>query len=336
MSSTAARLRSFASAALVRAGAVVEWPEDDPAGELLLPESLARTLGCGEHVRLATAGVEGDLRLDLAGDVLERLQALAETGPWVAAARSADRAAKKLDAAALVDRSIDVANARVRLVNAAAVQLEYHLWQVAIQLSGEESWEDVIAVAVNAVSGRQVSLERLPEDDLVAWHPTQLPSDTAVAAQFAAAALAESRAAAFVARLAARRQRDRKRLRDYYGALLTPSRRSPRGAHLPTLKEIDARQAAVDQELARKLDEVDERSRLRCRIQSVGLLRLELPAWAIDVSIQRRTAVRTVRTWWNHRSGGLDPLACEACGAVGLRFLARDQDAALLCPSCSG
>jgi hypothetical protein len=148
--------------------------------------------------------------------------------------------------------------------------------------------------------------------------------------------LAETRAAGFAARLASRRERDRKRLRDYYGALAFSPKRTPRGAPLPTLADIDARHAAVDQELARKLAEVDERSRLRARIQPIALLRLELPVWAIDISIQRRTAVQTVRAYWNHRSAGLESLACEECGAAGLRFLARDRDAALICPGCVG
>jgi hypothetical protein len=263
---TADRLRAFATGTLIRSGAVVEWPEGEPAGELLLPAHLARTLDCHEHVRVATGAAEGDLRLDLAGDVLERLQALAEAGPWVAAARPGDRAVKKLDAAALIDRSVDIANARVRLANVAAVQSEYHVWHVAVHLAGEESWEDVLPVAVHAASGRPISLEVPPDAELVPWHPALPSSDTTTAALRTAVVLAESRAAAFATRLAVRRERDRKRLRDYYGALAFPAKRSPRGAPLPTLADIDARHAAVNQELARKLDEVDERSRLRCLI----------------------------------------------------------------------
>lgn len=335
MSSTADRLRTFAAGVLTRAGAVVEWPDQAPAGELLLTPELAATFGCREHVHVAIGQADGDLRLDLAGDTLERLQSLAEAGPWMAAARSAERSPRKLDAVALVDRSVDVANARVRLVNASAVLSEYHIWHMAVHLAGEESWEDVIPVVVHAASGRCVRLEAPPDTDLMPWTPMIPLADTRTVAVQAASIVAEERAANFVARLAVRSERDRRRLRDYYGALLAPPRRTPKGAPLPTQAEVDARHGAVDRELARKLEEVDERSRLRCRIQPVALLRLELPVWSLDISIQRRTAVRTIRTFWNHHAGGIEPLACSVCGITGLRFLASDGEVALRCRSCA-
>lgn len=335
MSSTVDRLRTFAAGVLTHAGGVVEWPDESPAGEVLLPAELAVTWGCDDHVRLATGQADGDLRLDLAGDTLERLQALADAAPWTAAARTAERVPRKLDAAALVDRSVDIANARVRLTNVSAGLSEYHLWHIGVQLAGEESWEDVIPVAVHAASGRAVRLDLPPEAELMSWSPVMDPADTRTAAIRTAATIGEGRAAAFVARLAQRRERDRLRLRDYYGALLAPARRASRGAPPPTLAEVDARREPVKRELARKLEEVDERSRLRCRLQPVARLRLELPIWSLTITVQRRTAVRTIRTSWNHLAGGLEPLACDACGATGLRFGADDGDVALRCPGCT-
>lgn len=74
-----------------RAGGVVEGPDESPAGEVLLPAELASSWGCGDHVRLATRQADGDLRLDLAGDTLERLQALMAMWPCaVRLAASAD------------------------------------------------------------------------------------------------------------------------------------------------------------------------------------------------------------------------------------------------------
>jgi hypothetical protein len=134
--------------------------------------------------------------------------------------------------------------------------------------------------------------------------------------------------------MALRRERDRKRLRDYYIALMKPARRSGRPS-TKTPEQAQAQRTAVDLELSRKLEEIDERSRLRCRIQPIALLRIQLPVWALDVTVQRREAVRTVRMYWNHRAGGLEPLACAVCGQSGRTFLARDGDVALLCMSCS-
>ena len=333
MSATAERLRRFAAAVLVRRGAVVEWPEHAAAGEALLTGDLAQRLACPEFVRLATGGAEGDLRLDLAGDAIEPLQALSLEGGWIAAARPAERPAKKLDAAALVDGTVDIANARVRLATAAPAKVEYHCWHIAVRIAGEETWEDLVQVAINAGTGRAVALVPDGRTELLPWIPAGDPPDTRSAAIEAAVRGTEERARAFVGRLALRRERDRKRLRDYYHALLAPARRG-RSAPAGSEEEAAGRRRAVDQELARKLDEVDERSQLRLNLQPIALQRLELPAWNLDITIQRRAVIRTVRACWNHLCGGFEPLACALCGQLGRSFLARDADAALLCSRC--
>ena len=333
MSSTAKRLRMFACAVLARGGAVVEWPDQEASGEALLTSALAHQLGCADFVRLATGSAEGDLRLDLAGDTIEQLQALSIEGAWITAARLADRQAKKLDAAALVDSTVDIANARVRLATAAPAKVEYHCWHFAVQISGDESWEDLVPVYINASTHRPVTITLDSHTDLLPWQPLSEPPDTRPIAIEAALRCAEERARAFVGRLAVRRERDRKRLRDYYHALIAPSRRG-RPANAVSLEEIEGKHRAVNQELKRKLDEVDERSHLRLNIQPIALQRLELPAWNLDITIQRRTEIKTMRACWNQLSGGFEPLACVLCGQLRKTFLARDKDAALLCLRC--
>lgn len=333
MSTTADRLRLFACSVLARGGAVVEWPDLEASGEALLTSDLARRFGCPEFVRLATGSAEGDLRLDLAGDAIEQLQALSLEGAWITAARLADRPAKKLDAVALVDSTVDIANARVRLATAAPAKVEYHCWHVAVQITGEEPWEDLVPIVINASTRRAVTISLDARTDLLPWHPLGDAPDTKTIAIEAAVRCTEERARAFVGRLAVRRERDRKRLRDYYQALLAPSRRG-RPATTVSLEEIESKHRAVDQELKRKLDEVDERSHLRLTMQPVALQRLELPAWNLDITIQRRAEIRTMRACWNHLSGGFEPLACAQCGQLGKTFLARDADAALLCSRC--
>lgn len=333
MSATADRLRTFACAVLAHRGAVVEWPDQQASGAAVLTSDLARRLGCPEFARMATGSAEGDLRLDLAGDAIEHLQALSLEGAWTTAARLADRPAKKLDAAALVESTVDIANARVRLAAAAPARVEYHCWHVGVQITGEEPWEDLVPVYINASTRRAVALTLDARTDMLPWQPPGDCPDTMANAIEAALRYTEERARGFVARLAVRRERDRKRLRDYYQALLSPSRRG-RQAPISSLKEIEEKRRAVDQELKRKLDEVEERSQLRLSIQPVALQRLELPAWNLDITVQRRAVISTVRACWNHLSGGFESLACTLCGQNSKSFLARDADAALLCTRC--
>jgi hypothetical protein len=329
---TTERLRAFATRVLAQAGGVIEWPDHAACGEVLLPPALAQRWECPELASIAQ-GADADLRLDVAGECLERLQGLVDEGSWQHAGRLADRPPRALDAQAVVDRSVDVANARVRLAQAAMATAEYHRWHLAVHIQGEESWEDVVTIAINAQTSVPVPL-RVADAQLIAWHPSSPAPDTRHAAVRASTIEVERRAGPFLARLAGRRERDRKRLRDYYRSLLMGTSRLRRSTASATAAERDHREQAVDLELRRKLAEVDERSRVRIRFQPVALLRLELPVWTLDLTIQRRTATRPVRIYWNQHTCDLEPLPCAGCGSPQRSFLAREADAALLCAAC--
>jgi len=341
MTGTAERLRRFAAATLERHGALLDWPENATVGDAVLPPALATRLGVRELARVGTAdggggraadGLPIDVRLDLAGDACERLQGLALELPAMAAARAPERTPRRMDAEAVLASSLDIRNARVSLVEARAEDLEYHAWQVAVSIAGEEPWEDLVGVVLTA-SGVPVPLaDPWCDDSWLACRIDAAPSDTREAALDAAAGLAGARAVPTFLRLGQRLNRDRARLREYYGALLGEGRKARGPA--PDAAIQAAKRRAVELELTRKLAEIEERARLRASLRPVALLRLLLPGWRLTVRVQRRTEVRTLALGWNHRSGGLDPVRCALCREPGRSFFARDADVALICPSC--
>jgi len=342
MSATADRLRRFAAATLERHGALLDWPENAAVGDAVLPPALATRLGVRELARVGTVDGGGgrtadgppiDVRLDLAGDACERLQGLALELPASAAVRASERTPRRMDAVSVLAASLDIRNARVSLLEARAEDLEYHAWQVAASIAGEESWEDLVGVVVAAETGAPVPLaDPWLDESWLACRIDSPPRDTRLAALDAAACLAGARAVPTFVRLGQRLNRDRARLRDYYGALLGEGRKARGPAPDATVQA--AKRRAVELELARKLAEIEERARLRASLRPVALLRLLLPGWRLSVRIQRRTEVRTLSMAWNHRTGGLEPVRCAHCQTPGRSFLARDADVALLCPSC--
>lgn len=87
----------------------------------------------------------------------------------------------------------------------------------------------------------------------------------------------------FLQRIDAQRQRDRKRLQDYYRALQrkssTPNKRAKT---VPTAEEIESPQKAVKLEQQRKLSELDERYLFSAVLRPIVLAEFRIPAVAND------------------------------------------------------
>jgi hypothetical protein len=201
-------------------------------------------------------------------------------------------------------------------------------------LKSEDSWEDVVVVTVNTCSGAEVSL---PDPATLNDVQPYWPAETAVPntlhwAVRRASAHVESHAAAFVARLESRLQRDRKRLRDYYGALLKEAR-SERSNH-ETQQEQDAQKRAVELELRRKTFELEERYALHATLAPLTLVRVEMPALAIECEVFRKQARRIHTLYWNPVLTALEPLGCSVCGA-GVFSIAFTDDVQPCCANCA-
>jgi hypothetical protein len=340
-------VRDFAVRLLERAGGAVDWPSCDAPGEAVVPDDLAALLRArGETVALSAEPAPDAVCVSLAGDFLDVAeQVLASAVPRVARLAVPERSLKKGELQETLERVYTWHNARVRVQDSRPAEVEYHTWWFHAALRSEEAWEARTCVTVNAwtlaevefpdpldMPGAQTSGDTVRARDASG---VQVAETLPVAAARAQRKLLEE-AAGFLERLDGRRARDQKRLRDYYNSLLreakTPSRRLKTA---PTPEEIEARTRAVQQELRRKLGELDERYAIDGTLRPIAIVCTRAPALAVDIEVQRKQAHRTYTLYWNSLLRRFEPLACSRCGASTCSLTVTNETVDVLCTPCS-
>lgn len=330
------RMREFARALLERHGAVVDWPAFG-SGQALLPGNLARTLHVAEEAALTTEAAPGKeaLSVNLATDFLELVEPLIGAHPTVARLRLDGLYLKKSAMDEPVARFFGFPNARVRVLTALPKRMAYHCWHFSAVVDSEDRWEELVEVRVNAATGAEVDfadpltmLDALPGIEEPAG-----PEPNLEAARRKAALAAVLRASAFLARLESRLERDRRRIREYYEALLQEA--SPARQRVPVDPDrLEEKRRAVDVEMRRRLMELDERYALRLRLDPVALVELDMPVLEVELEVLRRPARGTVRVYWNPLRKELEPLACAECGR-NITMVRFDESLRALCAGCA-
>ena len=98
---------------------------------------------------------------------------------------------------------------------------------------------------------------------------------------------------------------------------------------------VEARTRAVQLELRRKLGELDERYTVDAALRPVALVRLEAPALALDLDVQRKQAHRLHTVYWNSLTKLFEPLVCAACGCSTFAPTVTNDTVHVLCAPCS-
>jgi hypothetical protein len=329
------QLHAFATALLERRGALVEWPMADRSGTVLLPPEVAATLGAdAEQVSLGPQTTGHGLSVNLAGDFLHWAGQLIEAEPRVGVFRIRDLYLKRKDLEEGICRAFTWLNAKVKFQEARETKIEYHTWWFHGVLTSEDRWETRFSVSLNTVSGVEVAMP----DPLGLWElEPRLDAPPTPPSYPWAAAVARRRllnlAAAFLERMDSRLQRDRKRLHDYYHALLREAnKKKTRGQTSPDPEKAEAANRAVQLELKRKLIELDDRYAMTATVQPVVLVRTESPVLAVDLSVFRKQARKTHTVYWNPLLKQFEPLLCSRCGdgAFGVAFTNEEVE-----PRCS-
>jgi len=331
------RLREFTEQLLTRSGGLVEWPDSEQAGIAILPPRAADQLHCGEMVRLChQPGGEG-LCLNLATDFLDRVVPLLEAEPRIGSFRLPDLYLKKGDLGDAVSRAFTWLNAKVVPRDARPSRVEYHVWFFLATIVSEDRWEDVLPVTVNARSKGVVGLpDPLAGLELEPVEPRAEAPSTYKPAALEASRLLEARSAAFVGRLESRLERDRKRVRDYYNALLREEdRRKHRQAAPDDKEKYAAKRRAVELELQRKISELDEQYAIRAELNPVILVRLEMQVLDIQCEVFRKQVRKMHSIYWNPLLKELEPLACSNCGVSAFSMAFTNSDVKPLCSSCA-
>ena len=333
------RLQGFARAVLDWRGAVVEWPEDAEHGEALVPPEVAAALRCPESLTLSHQPGTADLCANLTTDFVERIGVLFEGQPAIGVFQIPAMYLKQSAMEGPLQRAFTWLNASVRFRGSAPARIEYHTWHFHASLQSDDQWEDVFAVTINAASRAEIALPDLFALESVEpnLEPVSAPPETYPRAVQRALAQVESRAAGFVARLESRLTRDRRRLRDYYQAVLreTKAKLAKSKTEEEAHKQEDLSRA-VNLELRRKLLELDDRYAIAAALAPLVLVRTELPVLALECEVRRRQSHRTHTVYWNPLLKEIEPMGCHQCGASIFAVAFTDNDVAPLCSTCAG
>ena len=328
------RIKSFAVSLLEAGGGLIEWPDHLKSGFAVLPTNAAALLECLENTEITAESVDRGLTIHLASMFLQRAERLFPRETSAMALKIDTLYLKKSAMEEPVARTFGFPNARVKVVGASADRVEYQFWNFAAAIESDEKWEDVLSVTINARSHARLDLPD-PLNNYDA-HPARFDNQgvDAAPAILQAAVAAGEKAAGFIRRLEDRMDRDMKRLRSYYLALIDDaSDRLRRSVTDPD--KADSRAQAVELELHRKTEELRERYTLRPTLRPVTLVRLDAPALAVTLTVQRRDGEKQVNIYWNAMTKTLEPLACGQCGA-GIFSIYFAENFTPLCAACSG
>lgn len=334
------QLRHFAGRLLEQSGGVVEWNSPDEPGVAMVPAEVAALLHApSESLALSTEPGGGGLLVSLSSDFLDLAgRVLEHVVPRDASFRLSQRYLKKGNLEEAVARTYHWPNARVKMQGAGAATIEYHTWSFHAALRSEDAWEGALSLTINSQSGAEIGFpDPLELFDLEDAPRSQAASpDTFDQAAGRVLRRMMNEAATFLARLDARRQRDQKRLRDYYGALRKEAGAvNKRTKHPPTTEETADKQRAVELELRRKLLELDQRYRIEATVRPVAVVRTQVPALAIELSVQRKQAKRIHFVYWNSLLKQFEPLSCSVCGGGTFSPDFTNDTVLPLCPRCS-
>lgn len=334
------RLHQFAETLLARRGALVDWPPEADRGLALLPPPLAGELGAPEEATLSFDPQDRGLAVGLASHFLDQVAPLVESEPLVGRFKGPELYLKHADMTEPVARAFSWLNAKVVPRNAMPFDVDYHIWTFLASFRSDDQFDDLVGATVNTVSGALVHMPdplHLPGVRTLAG-PVEIAEPHYRQAARGARTEAVARAGPFMQRMEARLERDRQRLREYYGALLTGEgspHKAGRQRHEPTPEELEARRRAVDLELRRKLAEVQERYAMNVKLEPVALASVEQRALAVECEVYRKKAVARRNVFWNPLTKTLEPMCCSRCGAATYAVAFTDDTIQPLCPVCA-
>jgi len=333
-------LQSFATLVLERRGGLVDWPAGAAEGTAIVPAEVAAVLEQpGDVLPLTTEPGRPGLCVNLAADFLETADRVLAAEPRIGDFTLADLYLKRGTLDAAVQRAFAWLNAKVTMADTRSISVEYHTWWFRAAIRSEDRWETRLKLTINAASGVEVDLP----DPLEQWglQPrdtvSQPPAATYDIATARLTARMQAAAGEFFRRMDVRLAADRRRLREYYGALLREvEHKKPRSGESPDPAKLTAKKRAVDLELRRKLAELEERYAMQAVLEPLVLIRTTLPVLAIDLLVQRRRARQMHVVYWNPLLRQLEPMRCNRCGKGAFSLAFSDDQVQPLCAACAG
>lgn len=308
---------------LTRAGAIVDSGPGQTLDVMAEPE-LRGVLGLREFERLSfEPGLTGATFIDYDAALVDRLAAVVNGLGRVAQVQPPTVARKPIDAAAAIDRGVTIHNGVHRYHSHAAVDAMYVGAAFEYTVLADERMGGLVTTWINPVTRSTASFESRIDltslrDDPDAANASVWTHESAAAWPLAVAS-ARARSAPgiadFLERLGRRRERDVRRLREYYEEIdLEIRRRLSRPRLDDDLRRREReRLDATHRAFHTRGAEVVDRYRVRLRLSPIGVWLCRLPVYYVNVKLMRRNAAADAVFSWNPIDGRIEPRACDGC-----------------------
>jgi hypothetical protein len=329
---------------LTRAGAIVDSGPSQTIDVMAEP-ALRGLLGLREFERLSfEPGVAGATFIDYDAPLVDRLAAVVNGLGRVARVQAPTVARKPIDAAAVIDRGVTIHNGVHRYHSHAAVDATYVGATFEYTVLADERMSGVVTTWVNPATRSTASFESRIDPTSLSDDPEAAKAaartDGSDAAWPLAVAAARARIspviADFLERLRRRRERDVRRLREYYEEIDLGIRRKlsrPRLDDDPRRRERD-RLDATHRAFHARGAEVADRYRVRLHLSPIAVWLCRLPVYHINVKLMRRNAAADAVFSWNPIDGRIEPRACDGCLASTDSAWLCDDAVHYVCDDC--
>lgn len=337
-------IREFTLALLAYKGALIE--SDGRSAGVLLGTELASILGMNEYQRLVFDPLldePGALRLDYDAPSFEAMGRLAGSTGNLACVRISAPELKAIDPDKELERALRLQNGIFRLRECARAETLYFCFFLQYDVMADERSGGVEEIWVNPAT-RSI-LQPAPPLDTVevtdALAPPELGELAVQAWRLAlpgASLSIDSRLRGFTESLKRRRERDLRRMADYYQAIDEEIRRkiarvtAKEDVRKSETQRLDATARAYQARAAELL----ERYRMSVRISGIATLACLIPTYRLRVQLLRRTRNADALFSWNPFGRRIESRCCDSCGQATEAAALCDDQVHYLCLGCLG
>lgn len=336
-----AELLAFSAELIEKHGGLIEREADRLLA--LLPRRLARELDLPEEILLGSEHAP----LLYGSPLLDRLVGHATREIPVAFGQIQLSYLKKAGFEQLIGQDLIFSDGRIRVGNRAETRTTYMVLVCRYVALSDERKEGLVHVGIHEGSGASIpglvdSWEEMrPEFFPPEKVPPHFPADlerTVELGMGEARNLTEGMLSDFINSMRRRLQRDVRNTREYYEALRVEMEASLSHPNLSEAQRTErlGKIADLPQEMARKIEDLEQKHQVRVTVYSCAALRLLVDVVQLTLEVDYRKLRRSLPIVWNPVTRRLDPLVCERCRRTTHRIqpAALASGVGLFCPFC--
>ena len=329
---------AFVTDELTARGGLVEV--DGDRALVILPGPVAGRLELAESMVLAVHPAEGAVACGLGSPLLDRLITDVRASIPLASIAWGAEAPRLASAERLAERWF-VRNGVASVLGVTHASATYLAGVFAWTAEADDRYEGLVLAVAHGTTASEpdepvtAAIARMIGGDdagtLEARGTSGAVDATGVVARRAALAIGP-RLDEVTAAVVRRRDRERGRIDEYFGALITEAKRPRRQI---ARAAIGARVAALEAERAAKHRDLDARYTLRLRLEPVALVAVSMRVAEVRVRLRRRKGERELALHVPPGARAPDALACVACAATTSAPLLCDDALHILCERCA-